>query len=273
MKSYFYYIDYEEFYERAYEFIFSLCDKVEYLYERPWENRKLENDLIGHEYEDILPFIIKKEFSKAWGMAGMVYTFSLAEPVKKMIKENGLDIMIYVPQAKKYMENLTLYKEEEQIYSVCSHEGYKEMSDSFGKSISAFCYKEMQNTELFSKLQKKQKELLKQSPIWTKEKMSKALDRLSELSNQVEQACDFYIYVTPRYKTTFKTYKKLAKNFLTESINEVLDTANDYSDLYPEEMLTSKDEKNINRKSIHAVQAKLCADLFWQISIWQDFLL
>ena len=32
----------------------------------------------------------------------------------------------------------------------------------------------------------------------TKEKMSKALDRLSELSNQVEQACDFYIYVTPR---------------------------------------------------------------------------
>lgn len=131
------------------QIILDASDTVEMLYE---VNRHKEKDfidiydLLGTEYEDMVPAFISVKVGGSWGMQGQIFKFRLTDEVKAHILKAGIDGVLYgwwnteYKFTKRLFENFTCFKGDKFIFSCCSHElpffpGLAEINDELAPEI------------------------------------------------------------------------------------------------------------------------------------------
>lgn len=228
--DFFRYVDNNEIEERAYAYLFSLCDSAEMLYAyRNDDADGLEITALGTEFEGLIPAILGVRHGKSWGMEGRIYKFALTDGVKKIIARNGLS-MIKLIGENIWLENLTLYNGNKQLFSTCSHEGYKDINDEFVNKVSDFCRKEIVKTELYAETLERYKKL----PQRTRNERAIIRSKLYDLNAQVETAWEAVIRGVPEWEElTYEEYLTLSKPVFSADVYEELERAGSFKGLHP----------------------------------------
>ncbi len=113
------------------QIILDASDTVEMLNEADGRNEKgfIDiYDLLGTEYEDMVPAFISVKVGGSWGMQGQIFKFRLTDEVKAHILKAGIDGVLYgwwktqYVFTKQLFANFTLFKGDKFIFSCCSHE-------------------------------------------------------------------------------------------------------------------------------------------------------
>lgn len=211
-------IDDPEICEEAYEFLFSLCDRVRYL---------------GPEWVEVLDAEILSavrgvERGNDWNMEGNYISFSLTEPVKRMVREHSLGGIVPLDDGS-CLENLSLFLGEERLYAVCSHEGYTDADETFLTRVSDFCLEKIGSAKRYLAM-KERYGVLKRSSLAT---LRREFRILGDLSNYVSEAIGDWFYFAPRVPCSFEKFCAVAKKFLTPDLAEEIERAGSFSNLHP----------------------------------------
>ena len=228
--DFFHFIYNEDIKERAFAYLFSLCDSAEMLYAyRDYEEDDLELAALGTEYENIIPSITGKRRGDIYGMEGRVYTFALTEEFKNIFIRGGLSAMPQILTGVR-LENLTLLKGGKMKYAVCSHEGYDDFDEDFKKKVEDFCRKEIVQTQLYAETLERYKKL----PGHTRNERAVIRSKLYDLTAQVEDAWEKYVRDKPLWKMSYHEYLKLAEPVFSAEVYEKLAKAGSYRGLQPD---------------------------------------
>ncbi|MDE6557962.1 MAG: hypothetical protein K2K39_02535 [Clostridia bacterium] len=230
--SFFHYIDNAEIEERAYAYLFSLCDSVEMLYAyRNFDIDGLEITALGTEFEGLIPAIISVRHGKSWGMEGRIYKFAITDEVRKIIMKFGLDCELRVREdVYLQLENLTLYNGDKVLYSTCSHEGHLDIDDEFRNKVSDFCRNEIVKTKFYSETLERYKKL----PERTRNERAIIRSKLYDLNVHVEDAWRAVIRGVPEWEElTYEEYLTLAKPVFSADVYEELEMAGSFKGLHP----------------------------------------
>lgn len=105
--SFFHFINDEELSERAYAYLFGLCDRAEYLFDCPHGKADFSTEAIGTDCEGMIGSLEGERRGESWGMRGKILSFRLTREVKEVIGHPArLQGMPAVWD--KRLENLTL---------------------------------------------------------------------------------------------------------------------------------------------------------------------
>ena len=224
----FYLINNKEIKQKTYNYIFSLCDSGSFLYSDLDSKINLEQAISSTRYNSITNDILStKNGRDIWNMDGVTYTFKLSEQIKNLILEKSLSHIFELSNICR-LENLTLYKNNKLLYSICSHEGYEDFDEEFKNLVSDFCLKEIENTTLYKELVNKLNNLK-----CDKEEIIKNLTILQDLNAYVSKDCDALIYVSPKFECTFECYLKLTKDYLSGKFFNLINIFNSYKAMHP----------------------------------------
>ncbi|MCM1546438.1 MAG: hypothetical protein NC033_05315 [Clostridiales bacterium] len=228
--NFFRYIDNAEIEERAYAYLFSLCDCAEMLYAvNNDEVDGLELTALGTEYEFLIPAILGSQKGQSWGMWGRIYRFVLTDEFKKLIADGGLGQMPQITEGV-WLENLTLLSGDKVMYSTCSHEGYNDIDEDFCNKVSDFCRKEIIKTKLYNQMLERYKNL----PKLPRNKMAANRSKLYDLNEQVENEWQRVIRGVPRWNDlTYGEYLSLAKPVFSDNVFEKLSAVKSFKELHP----------------------------------------
>jgi len=224
----FYLINNKEIKQRAYSYTLSLCDSVSFLYSDLDNKLNLEQAISSTPYTSITKDILStKNGRDVWNMEGVTCTFKLSDEIKNLISEKSLSHIFDLSSTCR-LENLTLYKNNKILYSICSHEGYEEIDEEFKNLVSNFCLKEIENTILYKELLNKLNNLK-----CNKEEIIKNLTILQDLNAYVNKDCDALIYVSPKFECSFESFLKLTKKYLSDKFFNLINKFNSYKDMHP----------------------------------------
>lgn len=227
--DFFHYIYNDEIKERAFAYLFSLCDGAEMLYAcNQDEEDDLEFDALGTEYENLIPAIKGSKKGESWGMWGRIYTFALTDEFKNFIVREGLGAMPQILKGVR-LENLALLNGGKCMYSVCSHEGYEDIDAEFEKKVSDFCRREIVQTKLYAETLERYKKL----PKRTRNERAVIKSKLQDLTAQVEDAWQKCIRTKPWWEMSYSEYLRLAKPVFSQDVYEKLEKAGSYKGLHP----------------------------------------
>ena len=228
MQNFFNLCEHSQIRTSAYQYLLSLCDRVCYLYGyRNDDKFDFEYEAIGTDSEDIIEDIINRDVAESWGMRGTVYTFSLTDRVKSKVLQYGLGGIISVNNKK--LENLSLYKNDKLLYSVCSHEGYESFDDEFKQKVSEYCLERAVELPIYKELNKR---FAKYSSA-ENEELNKSYTILGDVLNYVMQSCKAVIYGKPVYEVRYEEYVALAEKFLSDGCVKILRKYKNFYRLHP----------------------------------------
>lgn len=199
-------------------------------------------DLYGTKYEDIIPALVSSKSGESWGMRGTLFHFKLTDTLKKHILEEGLSCM-FGEKNRLYLENLALFDGKRTVFSCVSHEVFSlyhmaEVDDSLSEQILSSVESTIKNMPLYGKM----KEITAHLNEKTKEEIKKDFRILSDLDCYVDKEKERWFYSLPKYECDFSTFKKIAKNYLTEETYAVLSPLHSFSELQPLPVATTVDE-------------------------------
>lgn len=222
-------IDDTEIYKDAYDFIFSVSDRIEYL-NGAWSVNHLDDikELYGTPLEGFIPALISRKKGGSWGIEGDIYAFKLTDEVKKIVTDCGLKGMLKVGNDITF-ENATLYKGDKKLFSCCSHEGYTFIDDEFNAALSEVCCKAIEKATCYADMLKVYNVVRQE----TKEARSREKSILRLTQGYIMQDGKAYIYQEPSYKCTFDEYKRIAKKYLQPELCKLLNGAKTFADLHP----------------------------------------
>lgn len=228
-------IDDPEIADEAYGFVFSLCDRVRYLGCYRME-RDIAEELLASPYADVLPSLVSLERDSEWGMEGTYASFSLSEPVKRMVKENSLGGIVPVCTVKEksgeehvVLENLSLWKGEERLYAVCSHEGYTDAKKEFTEQVASFCLGRIGSAKRYLAM-KERYERLKDRPLG---ELQEEYLILQSLPDYVSEAIGDWMYFAPSRECDFRRFLSIAEGMLTPDVAAELKEAGSFAKLHP----------------------------------------
>lgn len=224
-------IDDPEIGDEAYAFLFSLCDRVRYLVGYRTE-RDVAEELLSSPYQNVLPSLLSAEKGDDWNMEGTYLSFSLSEPVRRMVKENSLGGLVTVGTVRGenvFLENLSLWKGEKRLYAVCSHEGYTDADEDFLTAVGRFCLDQISATQRYAAMKEKFSGL----SLLPKEKQRDGYSVLSELCGYVSEAIGDWFYVKPSRACPYGEFLAIAEKFLTADVCEELRRAGSFAGLHP----------------------------------------
>lgn len=228
-----YYRVFEEVRRCVAETVLPVCDTAESLGGQEYGLEDI-NDLYGTKYEDIIPAFISRKWGASDGnMWGNIFRFKLTPPLREHILEESLTCMFREGE-NLYLENLILYSGEKVIFTCVSHEVFSlyhmaEVDDSLSQKILSAVNSTLQNMPLFGAMQKTAARL-KDTP---KKKIEKDLHILFDLCLYVDEEKQYFIRQIPKYKCSFKNFKGIAKQYLTEQTYCVLAPLTGFSELQP----------------------------------------
>ena len=229
MQNFFNLCEHSQIRTSAYSYLLSRCDRASYLYGYRTDDKfDFENEAIGTDSEGIIVDIINKKTAQSWGMNGAQYTFLMSDRVKAIISKYGLGGIITVNNKK--LENLSLYKGDKLLYSVCSHEGYETFDDEFKNKISEYCLKKAVELPIYNELNEKFKKYSSDN----NEELKKAFSILGDILSYVQQSCKAVIYSLPAYETDFMGYVALAEKVLSDNCVRTLKKFKNFAGLHPE---------------------------------------
>ena len=265
-QSFFHFIDDEELSERAYAYLFTLCDRTQYLFDCPYGEADFAIEAIGTECEGMIGALERQRAGSSWGMHGAILSFRLTEEVKHAIERASLDGVL--PVWDRRLENLVLYKEGKKLYSTCSHEGYTDIDDRFLKYVSKFCERELPKTPLWKALEERYARISSRptARLW------KELDMLGDLDRQVSEAWQKYIRQQPCYEMSFETYLRIAHEYLGRDICERLERAGSYRQLHPEGYARLPREFSAFPEQSPFHLSDLWYDIGRELKFWKAFL-
>ena len=199
-------------------------------------------ELYGTKYEDIVPAFISCKEGESWGMWGTLFRFNLTDALRKHILEESL-ACIFEEGACRYLENLTLFDGERTLFSCVSHEVFSlyhmaEVDDSLSERILSAVDITIKNMPLYAAMSEIAARLVKKPD----KEIKKDLCILSELCWYVDQEKKNWFYQMPKYNCGFSTFKKIAKNYLTEATYKYLSPLHSFSELQPLPVATTVDE-------------------------------
>lgn len=227
MENYFHFIDDEELSKAAYSYLFTLCDRAEYLFDNPHGEADFATEAIGTPFESMILALEQQRTGRSWGMWGKILTFRLTDDAKQIIEHAGLEGMLRVWDRR--LENLSLFKEGRRLYDTCSHEGYTDIDDGFLNSVSRFCEQALPQTALWQQIETRYAQITERSA----QRLWEELDRLNDLDRQIDAACQRVIRQPPFYEMTFSQYNEIARDYFSEEIVRQLVRAGDYRALHP----------------------------------------
>ncbi len=214
----------------AYSFIFSQCDRVEYL-NPTYGGRQIDviEELYGTDLDNFIPAFIACQDDSSWGMEGKIYTFALTDEIKKLIKAHGISGTIKAPDGCTVFENATLYSDEKILYSCCSHEGYESFDDDFKAALAEVCRGSIEKADCFKNMLTVY-ERVKQD---TKSQRAKEKRILRFTENYIKQEGNAPWYQKPPDVCTFSEFRRIAEKYLPTDIYTLLGKAKKFSDLHP----------------------------------------
>lgn len=221
--------------DAAYEYLFSLSDRVRYLGCYRME-RDITEELLASPYEGVLSSVLCAERGNDWNMEGTYLSFALSEPVKRMVKENTLGGMVPVCTVKErgreegvFLENLSLWKGEKRLYAVCSHEGYTDADEDFSAAVGRFCLEKIAGAERYAAMKEKFAAL---SPL-PEHVQRDGFSVLFYLPCYVSEAGGDLIYQAPPRACSYEEFLGIAERFLTADVCETLKSAGSFANLHP----------------------------------------
>ena len=263
----FYLINHPEIKEQAYNYIFSLCNRVSFLYIDYSNTTNLEQTILGTEFEQILNNPINTNCkTDMWNMDGLIYTYNLTNEIKSLILKNSLSSRFELTKLCG-LENLTLYKDNKIMYSVCSHEGYEHIDNEFENLVSDFCLNKIEKSNIYKEIFKKF-----ENTQYSEDEIIKNLVILGDLKSYVDKDCDAMIYATPKFDCNFENYINLAKEFLSDEFYSSLSSSNSFKNLHP----TGHPQKFEDFQTINFIPfeySEIQNQLDNQINIWNVILL
>ncbi len=265
--SFFHFIDDEELSERAYAYLFSLCDRAEYLFDCPHGKADFSTEAIGTDCEGMIGALEGERRGESWGMRGKILSFRLTDEVKEVIRhparQHGMPAVW-----DRRLENLTLYKGEKRLYSVCSHEGYTDIDEDFLQKVGTFCRRELPRTSMWKQLEARYPRLSSRSAkrLWGD------LDKLDDLNRQVCDAWQCFIRQPPFYQMTFEEYLAVARDYLSGPIVRKLEEAGGYRELHPEGYARVSREIEAFRGRPGFDLSDLWYDIRRELAYWKVFL-
>lgn len=182
MVNCFHFIDDKELEKSAYAYLFTLCDRAEYLFDAPYGEADFTIEAIGTPFESMIPALEQQKTGQSWGMWGKILTFCLTDDVKEIIEHAGLDGILRV--WNRNLENLALFKDGKRLYDTCSHEGYTDIDDDFLNSVSKFCEQALPQTTLWQQIETRYAKISRRST----QRLWEELDKLDDLDRQIDEA-------------------------------------------------------------------------------------
>ena len=223
--------------EEAYNYLISLCDKVEFLYVNYNEGSNFKFDILESGYDDLLNQYLYIKNGESWGMSGEKVTFLLSSNIIGLIKEIGLNGYLKITE-NSTIENITLYKNEKVVFSICSHEGIEYFEEEFEEQVKAFCLEKIAKTEIYLELCNNIK-TIKDKKV---DEIYNDILVLEDLVAFVEQDWNKIIRQTPKTLTTFDEYKKLAEKYLSKNTYDKIKKFKSFKDFYSSGYPTNFDE-------------------------------
>ena len=227
MVNCFHFIDDKELEKSAHAYLFTLCDRAEYLFDAPYGEADFTIEAIGTPFESMIPALEQQKTGQSWGMWGKILTFRLTDDVKEIIEHAGLDGILRV--WNRNLENLALFKDGKRLYDTCSHEGYTDIDDDFLNSVSKFCEQALPQTTLWQQIETRYAKISRRST----QRLWEELDKLDDLDRQIGEAWQRVIRQPPFYEMTFTQYDKIARDYFSEEIVRQLEKAGGYQSLHP----------------------------------------
>lgn len=252
--------------EKAYEYVFSLCDSVTFLFIDYKQTLSLDEAILQSKY----PFLFSEnhfvDIEDMWNMGRDTYKFNLTPEIKALITEHTFNKSIHLTDTC-VLENITLYKDNKFLYSICTHEGYEEFNEEFKNKVTEFCSSEIVKTNLYKELLVK---LNKHKP--SKEDIAKIIVILNDLKAYVQEDWQAFIRINPTFKCNFKDYLYLAKYYLSDSFYNTLKEYSDFKSLHQTGYPTKASEA-IKFNFTPFENSKIYKDLNTEIEIWHVILL
>lgn len=264
---FFHFIDDEELSDRAYAYLFGLCDRAEYLFDCPHGEADFSAEAIGTDCEGMIGALEGQRRGESWGMYGKILSFRLTDEVKELIgQQAGLQGRPAVWD--RNLENLTLYKGGRKLYSICSHEGYTDIDEDFLQKVGTFCRRELPRTSAWKRTEARYPRPSARSAkrLWGD------LDKLDDLNRQVCDAWQRVIRQPPFYRMTFDEYLAIARDYLSEPIVRKLEQAGGYRELHPDGYARVFREIEAFRGKPEFDQSELWFDICRELAYWKVFL-
>lgn len=147
-----------------------------------------------------------------WNMEGLIVYFKITTKIEAFFSglENIEDIL---QMDNNILENLTLYKNDKVIFSICTHEGYVYFDESIKDKLKKHYIKVVQNDRDFIFTKNKYLDLKKSNQYKVEE-----IEILNDINNYVAEAKQALIYLNPKHKCSVENYKLLVTKYMPDYI-------------------------------------------------------
>lgn len=243
--------------DRAYDYMFSLCDSISCLNTN--YTREFNESLI--DFKNIKKAIKTVQEGESWGMFGQIYTLDLSLEIKDYLKKYS--IYSYINTSEMVLENITLLKNKKVLYSICTHEGYEHFDDNFKKQVESFCLKEIETTNIYIELNNKISNILNQ-PL---SEVSKELTILKDIYAYINEDWQAIIYVAPKTKQSYEDYFKIAKRYLSDDLIEKLNYHYSFKSIHSENHARNTPKEFLIKKTQDLYENEICKQIFEELSI------
>lgn len=205
--------------KEVYDYILNYCDEVEFLSEYKICFVDTLSEVYLPLYPELKNYLLDIREDVSWGMNGKIFKFKLDTYIKEILKDIGLTNFLYLDEDKKFLfQNTTLLKNNQIIYSVCTHESFDEFDEEFENTLATICKDKLTSSNIY-------KELLEKNKNKSKDELSKDIEILEDLCSYINRDINASIYQVPRNKEiNYNNYidtvnKSLSTNTLNNLIN------------------------------------------------------
>lgn len=274
MIDYFIFYDDQEICDKVYNYIFTLCDRVEFLNSNSkFVLESLDNVFFNSHKYNLRKSLLDIKFGvDYWNMNGNICNFKLSNDLKFLITQVGFENFYKIEYDNRsvFLENLTLYKSNKLMFSICTHEGYTKKDDDFNKKVSNYIKKELLRTKMFCKMKNT---YLNLSKNYTNVEIIEIYQKLRDIEAYVAKDSNANIRMSSEYENiTFEEYKILAQKVFSESILSKLNVSS-FKELNNKNNLTEFSlNQNDNIKYSQFLSTQLYKDMTRELSFLYLFL-
>lgn len=218
----------EEVAKEAYAFLFSYCDKIEYLSESTFGYLGDTEKLAGTELACLIPAQVGACEGESWNMHGTLYTFSLTKDVQELVKKYGLQSALQVHNGYYVLQNATLYKGDVKVFSVCTHEGEEFFESELKAQLDEACRRAIERSSGFVQAQAAYEKVKKRKDRKAEEEILRAVE------SYVAHDCGSIMYQAPAVPCSYRKFLKLAKKYLSPQTYKILRGSKRFADLHPQ---------------------------------------
>ena len=246
--------------DEAFAFLFSYCDRIEYLSEYQYGHFADISELAGTELEGMISACVRSHEGESWGMKGTLHVFSLTDGVKSIVKKYGLYSSLFAADSL-VLQNATLYRGEIALFSVCSHEGYDFYEDEFKERFGEVCCRAIEKTEAYREAREAYSRTAERKHRTREKKILRAVECY------VAKDSEAALYFTPPEPCSYRRFLELAKLYLSSETVRELNRAKRFSELHPEGYAKTLEEigtyQGVPRFEESELYAKIRRELFF----------